>query len=358
MAYVIAEIGQNHNGSLGIAKELIQMAADPRPAPMTTGEELPLLAANAVKFTKRKLSEEGSRAMMAAKYEGRNSFGPDYGSHRMALEFSMAELAELSKYTRGVGLDFGLTVCHPDLVRRSLAEIPHLNFLKVASRDLTNIPLLDAIAAADLPSKVSVIISTGMATEQDLADALAILRSVRPLVVMHCRSIYPCPPEAWDLQVIPALHAKTWQMTGEVAVGFSDHSVGVLAPAIARAMGASVIEKHVTLDRRMRGTDQLGSVEREGLYRMLRSIEETELGMTGPTEVFMSPGVKAAKAKLERSLHYASSLNPGTVIEPRHLVMLSPGDGLRYGMRDQIIGETLVRSVEKHDAVDLVDLEG
>lgn len=357
MAYVIAEIGQNHNGSMGIAKELIRMAADPRPAPTIPGEELPALAANAVKFTKRKLSEEGSREMMSARYEGRNSFGADYGSHRQALEFSIPQMAELSSYARGVGLEFGLTVCHPDLVARSLAEIPHLDFLKVASRDLTNVPLLEAIADADLPSKVTVVISTGMATEQDLDRALAILRDVRPLIVMHCRSVYPCPPDAWDLQVIPALYAKLHRHLGEITVGYSDHSVGILAPAIARALGATVIEKHITLDRRMRGTDQLGSVERDGLYRMLRSIHETELALGGIPSIHLNPLASPAKAKLERSLHYASSLLKGTVVEDRHLVMLSPGSGLPWSMKDQVVGQALARGVEKHDAVDLVDFE-
>lgn len=353
MAYVIAEVGQNHNGSVQLAKELIDMAADPRPAPLVDGEDRPLLAANAVKFTKRHLSEEGSRGMMAAEYRGRNSFGKTYGEHRAHLEFSFSELEELSRYTAETGLDFGLTVCHPKLVYRAL-KLPRINFLKIASRDLTNIPLIEELAAVDLPRSVSVIVSTGMASRQELETALEILRAVRPLIVMHCRSVYPCPPAAWDLQLIPTLRAM---LPDDVAVGYSDHSIGVLAPALAAAFGADFIEKHVTLDRMMRGSDQLGSVEREGLYRMLRSIQEAEIGTWGNPGVHMSPLANPARSKLARSLHWSSSLNAGTEVEERHLCMISPGTGLPWSSAPRVIGKTVSRSVERHEAVDLDDLE-
>lgn len=352
--YVIAEIGQNHNGSVDIARALIDMAADPRPAPVVAGEQREPLRASAVKFTKRKLNEEGSRGMMSARYGGPHSFGATYGEHRRALELEWDDLAELSRYAKSSGLDFGLTVCHPDCVQAALARIPHLSFLKVASRDLENIPLLRAINDADRPHGLEVIVSTGMSDQEAIVEAVDTLADVRRLALLHCRSAYPVAAQDWDLQIIPTL--SSW-FGSRGRIGYSDHSVGVLAPALAVALGAEVIEKHVTLDRRLKGSDQLGSVEREGLYRMLRSIQEAELAVSGPKLPYRSEAASAARAKLARSLHYASSLIAGTEVEERHLVLLSPGTGLPYADLARVVGRRLRRSVEAHELVALDDYD-
>lgn len=342
--YVIAEVGQNHNGSMGMATELIRMAADPRPQEQVAAEQLQPLKASAVKFTKRKLSAELSRDMAATAYDGPHSFGATYWKHREALELKWPQYTVLSEHARKAGVDFGVTVCHPDLVRGALEKCTDLAFLKVASRDIRNEPLLEEVA--HLGEKLPTIVSLGMATEGDLARVLRIFRhQLDTLTVLHCRSIYPTPARVWDLQVIPELR---YRLNPEgVRVGYSDHSLGTAACIAATAMGAQVLEKHITLDRRMSGSDHRGSLDRGGLYRLLRDVTNVALGITGDIGVRTPSATKPAQAKLDRSLAWATSLNEGTEVEERHLALVSPGTGLPWQARDQLLGKKTVHHVEQ-----------
>lgn len=342
--YVIAEVGQNHNGSLGMAAELVRLAADPRPQEQADADALPELRADAVKFTKRKLAQELSGPMAATEYTGPHSFGTTYGVHRENLELRWPAYTSLSDTARLMGVQFGVTICHPDLVSGALEHVTALAFLKVASRDIGNVPLLERIA--ELAPGVPKVVSLGMATEDDLARVLRIFADqLDTLTVMHCRSVYPAPPHVWDLQLIPELKYRLGPEG--VQVGYSDHSLGLAACIAATAMGADVLEKHVTLDRRMRGSDHQGSVDRGGLYRLLRDVTAVALGASGDLGVSMRAEAKATRAKLGRSLAWAVTLMPGTEVTEKHLCLVSPGTGLPWDARDALLGRKVTKQVEQ-----------
>lgn len=351
--YVIAEVGQNHNGSLGMAAELIRMAADPRPQDAQDHHLRIPYRADAVKFTKRKLNQELSADAWRADYRGPNSFGRTYGEHRKALELSWAQLEELSLLAFELGLDMGMTVCHPDDVPRALEHIHDLAFLKVASRDIGNEPLLRELA--ETAKGMRKIVSLGMAGERDVEVLLRIFHEQHAeLTLLHCRSIYPTPPQHWDLQVIPWLRQR--MEPHGIRVGYSDHSVGLTAGIAAVGMGAQVLEKHVTLDRRMKGSDHLGALDRGGFWRLLRDIRMLEDGISGELELRMPEATKPTQAKLGRSLAYATTLLKGTEVEERHLTMVSPGSGLSWEARHELLGKELKHQVEQLTLCQLDDV--
>ena len=343
--YVIAEVGQNHNGSTGLARELIRLAGDPRPQDALGAEAREWLSCSAVKFTKRYLREELSRELGAMPYTGPHSYGQTYAEHRRALELTWPQLEELSEYQAVTQpqLGFGVTVCHQSLVKPAMERVHELAFLKVASRDIENEPLLQELAM--VATGVPKIVSLGMATAMDVERILRTFHDqLDELVLMHCRSIYPAPPESWDLQVLFGLQERMEPLG--VTVGYSDHAIGNAACVAAVAMGALVIEKHVTLDRRMKGSDHLGSADRGGLYRLLRDLKAVTLGTAGDTLVHLAPQAASSHAKLGRSLAWNQTLLPGTEVSERHLALVSPGSGMPWSARGELVGQLVARQVE------------
>ena len=262
MTYIIGEIGQNHNGSVDIAKLIVDAVARP------VTEELfgyDLKRMDAVKLTKRDLKQELSASQMAAPYINANSFGATYGEHREKLELNDEQHFEIYKYAKSFGLDFVETLCATGCL--SMLKLFTPDKLKVASRDLTNLPLLVALAETKIP----IILSTGMAGKKELDDAIEVVsRYHTNISILHCVSEYPTKPTNVNLNTIKYLQKNYGQYT----IGFSDHTIGISTPLAAVAMGAEIIEKHITLDRRMKGTDQKGSLGADGIYRMVRDIRE------------------------------------------------------------------------------------
>lgn len=329
--YVIGEIGQNHNGSVIIAKEIIDRAAQPVIDPLFDRELKPM---NAVKLTKRDLSEELSASAMAKPYNSPHSFGATYGEHREALELNDEEHFELYKYAKSKGLDFVETLCAVGCLSMFKYFTP--DKLKVASRDLTNLPLLNALAE----TKVPIILSTGMGGQKELDDALdAITKHHSDISILHCLSQYPSDYKNINLRSIDYLKKNYPNYT----IGYSDHSIGIVIPVAAVTMGADIIEKHITLDRQMRGTDQAGSLAPDGVYRMMRDIRNLENAF-GEEKMFVDPSVKSAKVKLERSIATKRAMKAGEVITEADLHMLSPGDGFKWADKAKLIGKQL-----KHD---------
>jgi sialic acid synthase len=136
----------------------------------------------------------------------------------------------------------------------------------------------------------------------------------------------------------------------EYTIGFSDHTIGISAPIVAVGMGAEIIEKHITIDRRMKGTDQAGSLGPEGVMRMVRDIRITERWM-GKEEFFIEPSVEGARIKLERSVAAKRDLNLGDVVTENDIHLLSPGDGIKWVDRDQLIGATIIKKVPKNEII-------
>lgn len=336
--YIIGEIGQNHNGSCDIAKLIVELVARP------VREEafgIDLKPMNAVKMTKRDLNEELTVSQMNRIYDTPNSFGRTYGEHRAFLELDDEAHYEVYKYAKSLGLDFIETLCAKGCL--SMLKLFTPDYLKVASRDLTNLPLLEALAETKIP----IILSTGMAGKQELDNALDIItRHHNDISILHCVSQYPTHPDNLNLNTIKYLKRHYPQYT----IGFSDHTIGISAPVVAVGMGAEIIEKHITIDRRMKGTDQAGSLGPDGVNRMIRDIRIAERWM-GTEDLYIEPNVESAKVKLERSIAANRPLEVGHVITEADLCMLSPGDGYKWSQKDEVIGCTVTEAIPASEII-------
>jgi sialic acid synthase len=336
--YIIGEIGQNHNGSVDIAKLIIDAASRPVEE---IDFNLTLKPFDAVKLTKRDLSQELSASQMQKPYDNANSFGKTYGEHREFLELNDEQHFELYKYAKSKGLEFVETLCATGCL--SMLKLFSPDKLKVASRDLTNLPLLKALAETKIP----IILSTGMGGRKELDDALnAIVPYHENISILHCVSQYPTEPKNVNLNTIKFLQKEYSKYT----IGYSDHTIGISAPVAAVAMGAEIIEKHITLDRRMKGTDQAGSLGTDGMNRMVRDIRILEMAF-GSEDIFIEKAVEAAKTKLERSIASNKNLPKGHLVSLEDLHLLSPGDGLKWAERDKIIGKKLKQDVPANEII-------
>lgn len=336
--YIIGEIGQNHNGSVDLAKLIIDLACRPIEEDLFG---LKLQPMNAVKLTKRDLKQELSKSQMDAAYNSPHAFASTYGAHREVLELNDEQHFEIYKYAKEKGVDFVETLCAIGCL--SLLKLFTPDYLKVASRDLTNLPLLEALAETQIP----IIVSTGMAGKKELDDAIGVITKYHNnLSILHCVSQYPTHPKNTNLNTIPFLQ-KNYP---DYKIGYSDHTIGIATPLAAVAMGAEIIEKHITIDRRMKGTDQAGSLGPDGVNRMVRDIRLFE-GSLGVEDIFIEDDVKAAKVKLERSIATLKDLKAGDIITADDLHLLSPGDGLKWSERDTIIGKTINKDIAKDEII-------
>ncbi len=336
--YIIGEIGQNHNGSVDIAKLIIELVTRP------VKEELfglDLKPMDAIKLTRRDLREEMTRSQMDRPYDNPNSFGRTYGEHRAFLELDDAQHHEIYRYAKSRGLDVVETICAVGAL--SLLKKFTPDFIKVASRDLTNLPLLAALA----DTRVPMILSTGMGGKKELDEALEVITRVHSeLSILHCVSEYPTQPKNANLNTISYLKKNY----GQYRIGYSDHTIGLSAPVAAVAMGASIIEKHITIDRLMKGTDHLGSLGPDGINRMIRDIRLTELSM-GIEDIFSNTDTEGARLKLERSIASRKAIPKGTVISESDLHLLSPGDGVKWTDREEIIGRTALEDIPENEII-------
>ena len=245
--FIIAEIGINHNGSLEIAKQLIQMAKD--------------CGCDAVKFQKRDISiciPSWKRNDIKETPWGKLT----YLDYKKKLEFGLKEYDAIDNYCKSLGIDWFASAW--DISSLKFLKKYNLKYNKVASAMLTNIPFITEVAKEGRFT----FISTGMSTMKDIEKAVDIFREYNcPFALMHCVGSYPAENSDLNLRMIVTLKKHF-----NCLVGYSDHSRGVLAPALAVALGACAIEKHITLDRTMFGTDQANSLEKHGLEIMVRDI--------------------------------------------------------------------------------------
>ncbi len=336
--YIIGEIGQNHNGSVDLAKLIIDLACRPIEENLFNLELKPM---DAVKLTKRDLNQELSNSQMNAPYTSAHSFGKTYGEHREVLELTDEEHYEVYKYAKERNIDFIETLCAIGCL--SMLKLFTPDYLKVASRDLTNLPLLSALAETKIP----IILSTGMAGKEQLDDALnRITKYHNNISILHCVSQYPTEPQNVNLNTIVYLKEQYPQYR----IGYSDHTIGIAAPLASVAMGAEIIEKHITIDRRMKGTDQAGSLGPDGINRMVRDIRVFEKSR-GVKDIFIDPKVEIAKHKLERSIATNKALEKGHVITEADIHLLSPGDGFKWAEKEQIIGKQLREDIDKNEII-------
>lgn len=336
--YIIGEIGQNHNGSVDIAKLIIDLAS------RTPQDELfgtPLKRMDAIKLTKRDLDYELSDSQMSRPYDSPHSFGKTYGEHRACLELSFQEHLEIFNYAKSKGLDVVETLCAPSCL--DILNFFQPDYLKVASRDLTNLPLLKNMAESKLP----IILSTGMGGEAEIDDALNVITKYHQQVtILHCLSQYPA--EHKNINLLSMKHMM--KKYPDFVIGYSDHSIGIMVPVAAVAMGAKIIEKHITIDRDMKGTDQRGSLGPDGVIRMVRDIRILEQAL-GTGEIEINKSVQLAKVKLERSIATNKVIEKGQVITEDDIILLSPGDGYKWSERSKVIGKMVNETIPAKEII-------
>src|SRR5690606_9130322 len=255
-SYVIAEIGHNHQGDLEKCKQLFKAAAE--------------CGAQAVKLQKRDNRALFTREMYDSPYNSENAYAESYGLHREALEFGRDEYLELKRYAKELGVTF-FSTAFDHKSADFLAELD-MPAYKIASGDLTNIPLIKYVAEIGKP----VVLSTGGGTMEDAQRAYEAIMPINPNVcIMQCTSGYPPEWSELNLRVIETFR----QSFPDIVIGFSAHDNGIAMPLVAYMLGARMIEKHFTLNRAWKGTDQAFSLEPAGLRKMIRDLERTQIAL-------------------------------------------------------------------------------
>lgn len=323
--FVIAEIGHNHQGSIEICKQLFKVAKE--------------CGVDAVKLQKRHNKKLYTRHIYNHPYDSENAFGPTYGQHREVLEFGEKEYRELKKYAEELGLVFFATAF--DFESADFLEKLEMPCFKIASGDLTNIPLLKYIARFNKP----MIISTGGAILADVKRAYqAIVPINNQIAFLQCTASYPSDFNELDLHVI-----KTYQeLFPEHVIGWSSHDNGIAMSVAAYVLGARIIEKHLTLNHTMKGTDHAFSLEPIGMRKLVRDLRRVKVAL-GSKEKKFYESERTAIHKMGKKIVAAKNLSKGHIIREQDLAFKSPGDGLPPYHRDYFIGKKLKKSITEDD---------
>jgi sialic acid synthase SpsE len=312
--YIIAEAGLNHNGSMDIAKQLIDVAA--------------VAKVDAVKFQKRNVATLTTVELLDAKDERFPGLGKTYREIRETLEFSKEEYQELKAYSENKGLGFICTAFDNESV--DFLEGIGLETYKLASHSLTNLPLLKYLGG----KKKKVILSTGMCTFEEIDQAVKILKNgCSELILLHCVSSYPQPVEDSNLKIIQALKERYG-----VAVGYSGHEIGFLPTLAAVCLGAEAVERHYTLDKTMEGFDHKISLEPQELINMTRDIRN--IGTTfGSGEKVVSETEMITRRKYHVSMISRQLISKGQVITEDMITYKNPGTGIQPKDAHTILGK-------------------
>jgi sialic acid synthase SpsE/sugar phosphate isomerase/epimerase len=324
--FVIAEIGNNHNGSFDRAIRMIDLAAE-------TG-------ADCAKFQMRHLDEVYRQRSLRKDGE---DLGTEYVLDLLRrFELPVDAHRRLAAYCAQKGMLYLCTPWDPRSVE--VLESFGVPAYKVASADLTNLPLLDTLCATGKP----LIVSTGMSTRAEIEASVDFLRKREArFVLLHCNSTYPAPLHDIQLGWIAQLRAI------HPLAGYSGHERGIAVSLAAAALGACVIERHFTLDRGMEGPDHAASLEVDEFKRLVEGIREIEAalgkGEGDGGERRVSQGEMINRENLGKSLVAAQPLPAGTLIEPRHVRVRSPGQGLSPQRYEQLLGRKLRRDMQEED---------
>ena len=316
---VIAEAGVNHNGDPGRAREMVAVAAE--------------AGADYVKFQGFRADEIVTAGAETAAYQVANTGVRNQHELLRALEIPLDEMAVLAEECRSRAIRF---LCTPfdvsmtgDLVDMGMDRI------KVASGELTNAPVLARFAWFGLP----VILSTGMATIDEVSVAVDALRDcgADDITLLHCTSLYPAPPDTLNIRAMTTLAERFG-----VPVGYSDHSLDDYAAIAATALGATVIEKHFTLDRNLPGPDHRASLEPDELASMIVKLGKTAAAL-GDGDKRPAPGEAETARLVRRSWHAARSLVAGARLSESDVTVSRPADGLAPA--DSPVGRVLTRTL-------------
>lgn len=323
-AYVIAEIGNNHNGSLALAYELIERAK-------YTG-------ANAAKFQMRQLSNTYIET-------ARDAIDEDLGSQYTLdllkkFQLSNDDLFKCFDYCKSIGIE---PLCTPwDTSSVQLLSTYGLAAYKVASADLTNYELLNALAQTNKP----IILSTGMSSEPQIKYAVDLIDGlINDYALLHCNSAYPAPFKDINLKYMNKLR----QISQTGIVGYSGHERGIEVAIAAVALGAKIVEKHFTLDKGMEGSDHKVSLLPSEFKSMVTSIRNIESALIYSETRIVSQGEMLNKETLGKSVVASKDIAIGSVISAEDLTLKSPGKGLSPDKVKNLIGKKTIRNMSKDD---------
>lgn len=314
--FIIAEIGANHNRSLSLAKELIDAAVGAK--------------ADAVKF--QIYSAETLYSRRTPRHSG---YGKDLFDLIKEIETPRTWLPELADYCAKREILFFATPFDNDAVDE-LDEVS--SFFKIASFELVDLPLLRHCASKGKP----MIISTGLATMEEIEDAYLACRDAgnEQLAFLQCASMYPAPASIMNLRAMETIRRAFGTPTG-----LSDHTHGIHISVAAAALGASVIEKHFTLDRTMEGPDHPFAIEPDELAELVRQVREVESALGDGRKLGPAPEEMEFYEKARRSVHAAVDIPAGTVIEQDMLTCKRPGYGVRPKFLPLLTGRRAVRDI-------------
>lgn len=323
--FIIAEAGDNHNGKLDLAYKLVDKAVEAK--------------ADAVKFQTFKTEEIISKFAEMAEYQKKN-IGKVESQFDMVkkLELSFDEFAEIKKYCDKKGIKFLSTAF--DLSSARFLFSLGMDVFKIPSGEITNLPLLREINSY----KRDIILSTGMASLDEIRDALQVLKDCK-VTLLHCTTEYPCPFESVNMNAILTLKKEF-----ELEVGYSDHTQGIQVPIMAVSMGAKIIEKHFTLDKNMEGPDHKASLEPQELKAMVDAIRNIEKsfgdGVKEPQEA-----EKKNIAIARKSIVAKCNIKKGEILTEENITTKRPGNGISPMRWDEIINTVANKDYQEDELI-------
>ncbi|MGG7213290.1 N-acetylneuraminate synthase [Clostridium nigeriense] len=328
--FIIAEAGVNHNGSIKIAKKLIDEAAR--------------CGVDAVKFQSFKAKNLVTKSAKQAEYQ-RNNMGKEVSQYEMlkALELSYDDHLELINYSKKKEIMF---LSSPfDLESIELLNNLGMEIFKVPSGEIENVPYLRRIGETGK----KVILSTGMSNLSDIEFALEILKSsgAKDVSVLHCNTDYPTKMEEVNLKAM-----NTIENAFSVEIGYSDHTKGIEIPIAAVALGAKIIEKHFTLDRNMEGPDHKASLEPNELKSMVNAIRNVEIALGNGIKNLTESEKKNVKIA-RKSIICSSDIKKGDTFTEDNLTIKRPGTGLSPKMWDEVLGKKAQKDYHIDEMVEL-----
>lgn len=325
--YVIAELCTNHEGDLDKAFEMIKVAAE-------------YCKVHAVKFQKRS-KELFIKKVYEKAYSGQNSYGKTYAEHREALEFNKDEYQELIKYAKKYKVDFMSTVF--DIPSVDFLEELGINSYKIASGDLTNTSLIEYVAKLKKP----IFLSTGASTLAEIRIAHDIIRKYHDkLCIFHCVAMYPSEIQKLNLNILQTLKREF----PDVILGYSGHELGIMASIVAHLSGATVIEKHFTLNNDWKGADQKISLEPEMMKTLVENLAAIPL-MYGEGQKVVNDYEKDARIKMGKSIYSSRPLQAGTTITLSDICIKSPGGYLLPYELNNILGQKLMVPLAQEEPI-------
>lgn len=288
--FIIAEIGQNHQGDLNIAKRMIRMVKE--------------CGADCAKLQKSELDYKFNKKALQRPYTSPHSWGKTYGEHKRHLEFSHDQYKELQQYAQEIGIFF--TASGMDEMAVEFLHEINVPFFKVGSGDTNNFPYLEKTAKKGRP----MVISSGMQSMDTMRRVYKIVKAINiNFCFLQCTSAYPLEAEDVNLRVIQEYQKEF----PDIPIGYSGHESGIAITIAAVALGAKVVERHVTLDKTWKGSDHQASLEPSELTELVRSIRLVERAMGSPVKQ-MLPCELACHNKLGKSVVAKVAVEAGTVL--------------------------------------------